>query len=1057
MTTTPNNSVLQPSVVPTQEVRFAIVMYGGVSLAIYMNGITQELLELVRSTTPSKLDNTDSPVRFSDLTGSGRVYRKLGQLLGSEFTEQGRQTLANINANPQTPISTRFVIDLLSGTSAGGINAVFLAKALANGKSVEGLKKLWIEEGDIGKLINDSQSLQGLRGMRLKQQPESLFNSERMYIKLLEGLDDVENSTNTVNSLVTDLDLYITATDLYGQTVPIQLADKTVYENRYRQVFHFILASDGDEDNDNTNDFHYRNDPFLAFAARCSSSFPVAFEPMTLHDAEKTLRQMNRYNETDFARWRQQLFNFSQVQDFNTDSQDNQEDFKPFADGGYLNNKPFTYVVDRLLRHRSDVPVASRKLIYIDPSPEHPEDENPEYRTKYIKPNILENVEKAVLTLPRYETIRENIERVLEQNRLIERVFRITNDSTLEKDIESLYKNDQSEDPKTLKDLIRSKGVTYGSYHRLRISTVTDDLAKLLTRAAGFDPESAWMLAIRRLLREWRENNYTDFPTDNSTQKPDIEFLEKFDFEYHLRQLYYLRRKVYDLYPLSDTAKETIQHITNRTLNPKEEAYFRAELKRIKYNLSKLIKGLLYVKHKLRKLYVNDKLSQKNNLYAAYKQIKNFKQDIIDIGIKQQDLQKILNQLIENEQKPLTESRNNQAAIELFNDKHQQLEQLANKLASIFEMCFESERKWRQELEKDNTSVAKTCIKHYYDFFSNYDIVTFPIFYGTNVNEAIKTEIIRISPEDATTLINERFGNEQRRKLAGNQYSGFGGFLKREWRQNDILWGRLDGAERIITTLLPEKKDELIRNELIKETQQAIIAEELKPEERQYLLKLLCQALANIQPSDKNEQKIREFIQKELQSPLETKFKIVLESCLDDRELWNYFQKNYEVDRRLASDSILRYIARSTQVIGKIIDGLSHQESINTKAIGFWLTRLGQILWGLVEIAVPKSLGSILFRYWLQLLYLTEIILIISGFLLSLEDIQNFGWQALGITLVVNLATFIFSDLIRRPNLGSRGFMYVGVAVWSALGVIGLYYLWQQLPDISHHILSRFR
>ena len=32
----------------TQEIRFAVVMYGGVSLAIYINGIAQELLRMVR-------------------------------------------------------------------------------------------------------------------------------------------------------------------------------------------------------------------------------------------------------------------------------------------------------------------------------------------------------------------------------------------------------------------------------------------------------------------------------------------------------------------------------------------------------------------------------------------------------------------------------------------------------------------------------------------------------------------------------------------------------------------------------------------------------------------------------------------------------------------------------------------------------------------------------------------------------------------------------------------------------------------------------------------------
>ena len=51
----------------TQEVRFAVVMYGGVSLAIYINGIAQELLRMVRSTSRSvdKLENTE------------KVYRRL--------------------------------------------------------------------------------------------------------------------------------------------------------------------------------------------------------------------------------------------------------------------------------------------------------------------------------------------------------------------------------------------------------------------------------------------------------------------------------------------------------------------------------------------------------------------------------------------------------------------------------------------------------------------------------------------------------------------------------------------------------------------------------------------------------------------------------------------------------------------------------------------------------------------------------------------------------------------------------------------------------------------
>src|ERR1700730_9503873 len=48
---------------------------------------------------------------------------------------------------------------LLSGSSAGGINAIFLAKALANNQTMDRLRDLWITEGDISVLINDRMSL----------------------------------------------------------------------------------------------------------------------------------------------------------------------------------------------------------------------------------------------------------------------------------------------------------------------------------------------------------------------------------------------------------------------------------------------------------------------------------------------------------------------------------------------------------------------------------------------------------------------------------------------------------------------------------------------------------------------------------------------------------------------------------------------------------------------------------------------------------------------------------------------------------------------------------
>ena len=96
-----------------QEVRFAVVMYGGVSLAIYINGVAQELFNLVRATASK--EGTDKPYLSEGdeaFGGTTRVYRKLGQILGREG-EEVQEPLA-----PNSPIRTRFTVDILSGTSA---------------------------------------------------------------------------------------------------------------------------------------------------------------------------------------------------------------------------------------------------------------------------------------------------------------------------------------------------------------------------------------------------------------------------------------------------------------------------------------------------------------------------------------------------------------------------------------------------------------------------------------------------------------------------------------------------------------------------------------------------------------------------------------------------------------------------------------------------------------------------------------------------------------------------------------------------------------------------
>ena len=75
-----------PVIGDIREVRFAVVLYGGVSLAIYMNGVAQELLRMVRATAPAGLEGDERThgLRVQDLSGSEKTYRKLGQLIDTD-------------------------------------------------------------------------------------------------------------------------------------------------------------------------------------------------------------------------------------------------------------------------------------------------------------------------------------------------------------------------------------------------------------------------------------------------------------------------------------------------------------------------------------------------------------------------------------------------------------------------------------------------------------------------------------------------------------------------------------------------------------------------------------------------------------------------------------------------------------------------------------------------------------------------------------------------------------------------------------------------------------
>jgi len=78
--------------------------------------------------------------------------------------------------------------------------------------------------------------------------------------------------------------------------------------------------------------------------------------------------------------------------------------------------------------------------------------------------------------------------------------------------------------------------------------------------------------------------------------------------------------------------------------------------------------------------------------------------------------------------------------------------------------------------------------------FPFYDTVTLPLLRGEGLTEFDPAKVDRISPDDAPSI---RSGGTAA-TLRGIEFYNFGAFFSRAYRENDYLWGRLHGAERMI-------------------------------------------------------------------------------------------------------------------------------------------------------------------------------------------------------------------------------------------------------------------
>jgi patatin-related protein len=954
---------------PVKEVRLAVVIYGGVSLAIYINGIVQEMLRFVRATAPlNNLDSDQALLKESQLVSSERVYRQLGQILNDPDHRPAAHLLEEIDNGAHQPIRTRFVVDILSGTSAGGINAIFLAKALANNQDLDELQQLWLSQGDIQELINDHQSLKPR--LRRQKPPQSLLNSNRMYLELLGALDGMDAHSRaqghppSPSPLLEELDLFSTTTDIRGLTVPLSLTDGVVYEQRHKSVFHFKYPADDPQAH---TDFGADCNPFLAFAARCTSAFPFAFEPMQLADIFPIVttaqlhvgapycdpatgywdRFYDDYVRTDHARPRSQPFHF-----------------RAFGDGGYLDNKPFSYAIDTTLTRRHSALPIERKLVYIEPNPDEFTAAQP---SDAARPNAIENSLAALLVLPRYETIREDLERVIHRNLEIERVDRIVADV-----------RDRISAPtwKAQPDAwIHSKpdahGSGYATYERLKVSSVTDELANLLTAAYGIDPNGAFGRAVRTLAGAWRDLEYPHTADQRW-------FLFNFDVEYRLRRIRYIRRRIQDAYAElpRDLAGEDVAGY--RRDYRKTFRDIKASLGAPYAALQRLLKRPVFAANEVPQIiFTTDQMSLVAQPPAELAQWPG----------------------LDNKDKyPHVEERSErgarQRAVYILEEcqRRKVVTALAKAVAKRFQpVLIQASESIRASFDSVGVptrgeSDARAFVRREYDDFEIHDSAAFPITFGTDVDGYGPVSIHRISPDDATAREDLLQG---RPKLRGQTFGSFGAFLDPTWRKNDILWGRLDAAERLIAMTLPgaDQRAVELRRKLVDRAHEEIVSEflELEPTQR-----------------PRWKQALRDFM--------------------------------VSIPGQPAPEVVAKSAARCTAVTGDLLEGISDGYAARARPLFTRMAFFGRMGWNFIEVSVPHTLGELLGNYWMQLLFLFAAMLVLLAVVTA-----NKTEIALAVTVAaIVLGLFTLRQLLRRFLRGAVVLSAATVSILTILATVAL-------------------
>lgn len=720
-----------------KELRLALVCYGGVSLAVYMHGVTKEVWHLARASRAYHAKTGD--VATSGVAG---VYRDLLQRIESEHQ-----------------LRLRVLPDILTGASAGGINAIFLAQAVHTGHSLEPLTNLWLENADVSELTDpDAEPMwryakfwaQPIANWFLNRpgnavtesvSPEtrdevrekvSRFVRGRWFSAPFSGMRFSGMLYEALASMAAEppghpllppghpIDLFVTATDFRGHAEMLRLnSPPVVEETEHRMPISFRALAPGEPGGSLADPLE------LVLAARATASFPGAFPPLVLAEIDRLAKEEGHH-------WTTRGSFLSRVMPVHV--RDGTVDRVALIDGSVLVNKPFGAALEAL-DARSSQREVDRRFVYIEPRPDR--------QSLHGEENAREigwfgTIFGAISTIPREQPIRDDLERIEHLSRNARRLRRIIMGLRPEIDlaVEKLFGMTFFLDSPTPKRLAswRAKaqqaaairaGYAFGAYAQVKYSAILERLAALTHAAApelNLADNSPIVAALRRELGRRGLEQLT--LASGGASQDAIRFFRTHDIGFRIRRLQLLARRL-------SRDWEVDPEIPDDALDLARE-----------------------------KIYA---------ILALYRRA---------------DDNAILGETLGPEFRKLARG--------VLKEPGEVLDFLSAKRL-LPETDIEAEQLLADALAEMPKNLKRRMLLTYLGF-PFYDVTTLPLLQSEGLDEYNPVKIDRISPDDALSI---REGGT-RATLKGIEFYNFGAFFSRFYRENDYLWGRLHGAERMI-------------------------------------------------------------------------------------------------------------------------------------------------------------------------------------------------------------------------------------------------------------------